>query len=223
MVSSANWSGDGVLRNRDAGLIIQDKEIAGYYQDVFLADWENRASAFLEDDHRRGRGRCGRNPQEWCGCLGATTTVDEFALDQTTTLARYSIYHLAGMARALSRGGGGLMDRTVSSPAIIGYDLDQAVRSQLEKGDLCAVDGLAVFEGCIILGTVARRRPTNRASRTIPELCSQVPNTSVSASGASSSGGRTTSSRTRSTPICPSRSVSIRPSSIGTTTPRSSW
>ena len=34
LVSSANWSGDGVLRNRDAGLIIQDKEIAGYYQNV---------------------------------------------------------------------------------------------------------------------------------------------------------------------------------------------
>jgi hypothetical protein len=50
LVSSANWSGDGVLRNRDAGLIIQDKDIAGYYQGVFLDDWENRASAFLEDD-----------------------------------------------------------------------------------------------------------------------------------------------------------------------------
>ncbi len=28
LVSSANWSGDGVLRNRDAGLIIHDKDIA---------------------------------------------------------------------------------------------------------------------------------------------------------------------------------------------------
>jgi len=50
LVSSANWSGDGVLRNRDAGLIIHDKEIAGYYQSVFLADWESRANAFIEDD-----------------------------------------------------------------------------------------------------------------------------------------------------------------------------
>jgi hypothetical protein len=50
LVSSANWSGDGVLRNRDAGLIIHDKEIAQYYQDVFLHDWDNRASSFLEDD-----------------------------------------------------------------------------------------------------------------------------------------------------------------------------
>lgn len=50
LVSSANWSGDGVLRNRDAGLIIHDKDIAGYYQNVFLYDWENRANAFIEDD-----------------------------------------------------------------------------------------------------------------------------------------------------------------------------
>ena len=50
LVSSANWSGDGVVRNRDAGLIIHDKEIAEYYQSVFLFDWENRANAFLEDD-----------------------------------------------------------------------------------------------------------------------------------------------------------------------------
>lgn len=50
LVSSANWSGDGVLRNRDAGLIIFNKEIAGYYQDAFVFDWENRANAFIEDD-----------------------------------------------------------------------------------------------------------------------------------------------------------------------------
>jgi hypothetical protein len=50
LVSSANWSGDGVLRNRDAGLIIHDEEIAGYYQNVFLDDWDNRAKASLDDD-----------------------------------------------------------------------------------------------------------------------------------------------------------------------------
>src|SRR5262245_18498718 len=49
LVSSANWSGDGVLRNRDAGLIIFNKEIATYYQNAFLFDWENRARAFIED------------------------------------------------------------------------------------------------------------------------------------------------------------------------------
>lgn len=50
LVSSANWSGDGVLRNRDAGLIIHDADIAQYYQAAFLHDWETRASAYLEDD-----------------------------------------------------------------------------------------------------------------------------------------------------------------------------
>jgi len=49
LVSSANWSGDGVLRNRDAGLIIRDSEIAGYYQKVFLDDWDKRAKARLDD------------------------------------------------------------------------------------------------------------------------------------------------------------------------------
>lgn len=50
LVSSANWSGDGVLRNRDAGLIIFNKEIATYFQSAFIFDWENRASAFIQDD-----------------------------------------------------------------------------------------------------------------------------------------------------------------------------
>lgn len=50
LVSSANWSGDGVLRNRDAGLIIFNKEIATYYQNAFVFDWEHRASASIQDD-----------------------------------------------------------------------------------------------------------------------------------------------------------------------------
>ena len=50
LVSSANWSGDGVLRNRDAGLIIADQEIAGYYQKVFVDDWNHRANSRIEDD-----------------------------------------------------------------------------------------------------------------------------------------------------------------------------
>lgn len=50
LISSTNWSGDGVLRNRDAGLIIHDAEIAGYYRAIFLDDWDNRARAALGDD-----------------------------------------------------------------------------------------------------------------------------------------------------------------------------
>lgn len=48
LVSSHNWSSDGVLRNRDAGVIVHDEEIAHYYSEVFLWDWENRAKAYID-------------------------------------------------------------------------------------------------------------------------------------------------------------------------------
>lgn len=48
IVSSHNWSADGVLRNRDAGVIVHDAEVAGYYAKVFLWDWENRARDFID-------------------------------------------------------------------------------------------------------------------------------------------------------------------------------
>lgn len=43
LVSSANWSSAGTLRNRDAGLVIYEPEIARYYQKAFIDDWEQRA------------------------------------------------------------------------------------------------------------------------------------------------------------------------------------
>ncbi|CAN5201512.1 hypothetical protein BH10PSE6_BH10PSE6_25810 [soil metagenome] len=49
LISSQNWSGDGFLRNRDAGLIIDDPEIAAYYQKIFLDDWKKRARPALEE------------------------------------------------------------------------------------------------------------------------------------------------------------------------------
>ena len=45
LVSSQNWSGDGFLRNRDAGLIIYDPAVAAYYERVFLDDWERRGKS----------------------------------------------------------------------------------------------------------------------------------------------------------------------------------
>ncbi|MBY5376643.1 phospholipase D-like domain-containing protein [Rhizobium leguminosarum] len=50
LVSSTNWSSDGVLRNRDAGLIIHDSEITEYFQSVLLDDWNDRARSTLGDD-----------------------------------------------------------------------------------------------------------------------------------------------------------------------------
>jgi hypothetical protein len=44
MVSSQNWSADGTLRNRDAGLIIYHAEAAAYFQQIFLHDWDYLAS-----------------------------------------------------------------------------------------------------------------------------------------------------------------------------------
>jgi hypothetical protein len=43
LVSSQNWSVDGTLYNRDAGLIIYNKTAAAYYQQIFLHDWQNLA------------------------------------------------------------------------------------------------------------------------------------------------------------------------------------
>jgi hypothetical protein len=43
VVSSMNWSGEGVLENRDAGVIIDNATAAAYYEKVFLDDWANHA------------------------------------------------------------------------------------------------------------------------------------------------------------------------------------
>jgi phosphatidylserine/phosphatidylglycerophosphate/cardiolipin synthase-like enzyme len=44
VVSSQNWSGDGVTRNRDAGLIIYNEEAAEYFETIFKHDWTNMAA-----------------------------------------------------------------------------------------------------------------------------------------------------------------------------------
>jgi hypothetical protein len=43
VVSSQNWSGDGVQFNRDAGLIMYHPTIAQYFEKIFLYDWNSRA------------------------------------------------------------------------------------------------------------------------------------------------------------------------------------
>jgi phosphatidylserine/phosphatidylglycerophosphate/cardiolipin synthase-like enzyme len=42
-LGSENWSGDGVLRNRDASVIIANETAARYYEKIFLHDWDNVA------------------------------------------------------------------------------------------------------------------------------------------------------------------------------------
>lgn len=43
VISSQNWSGEGVLQNRDAGLIIDNATVARYFEQIFLHDWDNVA------------------------------------------------------------------------------------------------------------------------------------------------------------------------------------
>jgi hypothetical protein len=40
VVGSHNWSNDGVLYNRDASLIFHDADVAAFYQEIFLYDWQ---------------------------------------------------------------------------------------------------------------------------------------------------------------------------------------
>jgi hypothetical protein len=42
-LGSQNWSGEGVLRNRDASVIIRNATAAKYYEQIFLHDWEKIA------------------------------------------------------------------------------------------------------------------------------------------------------------------------------------
>jgi hypothetical protein len=42
-LGSHNWSAEGTLRNRDATLIIDNADIAAYFNQIFLHDWDNVA------------------------------------------------------------------------------------------------------------------------------------------------------------------------------------
>lgn len=50
LVSSQNWSTDGTLYNRDAGVIIHDTTAAKYFQQIFLHDWDHLAAKRAASD-----------------------------------------------------------------------------------------------------------------------------------------------------------------------------
>jgi phosphatidylserine/phosphatidylglycerophosphate/cardiolipin synthase-like enzyme len=52
LVSSQNYSADGVRFNRDAGLLIDQPDVAKYYGKIFEYDWEHRA--YQQDPGERG-------------------------------------------------------------------------------------------------------------------------------------------------------------------------
>jgi len=50
LLGSHNWTNQGVEANRDASLLIEDPEIAAYYERVFLHDWERLARAAIREE-----------------------------------------------------------------------------------------------------------------------------------------------------------------------------
>jgi hypothetical protein len=50
LVSSQNWSTDGTLYNRDAGVIIEHPGAAQYFQQIFLHDWDHLARQKARSD-----------------------------------------------------------------------------------------------------------------------------------------------------------------------------
>jgi phosphatidylserine/phosphatidylglycerophosphate/cardiolipin synthase-like enzyme len=52
VVSSQNFSPAGIEENRDAGVIIESPEIAGYFEPIFVADW-NKAKPFVSTEGAR--------------------------------------------------------------------------------------------------------------------------------------------------------------------------
>jgi len=48
-LGSQNWSGDGVIRNRDASLIIEHQGAAQYFEEIFVHDWVNMASQSVDE------------------------------------------------------------------------------------------------------------------------------------------------------------------------------
>jgi hypothetical protein len=48
-LGSQNWSADGVIRNRDATLIIYNQEAARYWEEIFVHDWTNMSSQHAGD------------------------------------------------------------------------------------------------------------------------------------------------------------------------------
>jgi hypothetical protein len=46
VISSQNFSPEGVRQNRDAGVIIESPAVARYFEEIFLSDWNTRAKPF---------------------------------------------------------------------------------------------------------------------------------------------------------------------------------
>ena len=52
VVSSQNFSPAGIEENRDAGVILENADVAQYFETVFLADWNTKAKPFAPTSRR---------------------------------------------------------------------------------------------------------------------------------------------------------------------------
>jgi phosphatidylserine/phosphatidylglycerophosphate/cardiolipin synthase-like enzyme len=50
LLGSHNWTNEGIQANRDASLLIHNPEIAGYYEAVFLHDWDHLAKPSINEE-----------------------------------------------------------------------------------------------------------------------------------------------------------------------------
>jgi phosphatidylserine/phosphatidylglycerophosphate/cardiolipin synthase-like enzyme len=61
VVSSQNFSPQGIEQNRDAGVIIANAEVAGYFEKVFLADWNIAKPFVAHASAATGKGKPAKN------------------------------------------------------------------------------------------------------------------------------------------------------------------
>jgi hypothetical protein len=47
-LGSQNWSAEGVLRNRDASVIIESESAATYFEQTFVHDWDHIAKQSMK-------------------------------------------------------------------------------------------------------------------------------------------------------------------------------
>jgi phosphatidylserine/phosphatidylglycerophosphate/cardiolipin synthase-like enzyme len=63
VVSSQNFSPEGIRENRDAGVIIESGQIAQYFESIFLSDWNQRAKPFARKAVRQPKRKAGPKPK----------------------------------------------------------------------------------------------------------------------------------------------------------------
>jgi phosphatidylserine/phosphatidylglycerophosphate/cardiolipin synthase-like enzyme len=53
LIASLNWNANSV-HNREAGVIVENDEIASFYEDVFLHDWNKSVNEWEQKENKGG-------------------------------------------------------------------------------------------------------------------------------------------------------------------------